>query len=509
MNTIHQVKDSAQRPGDVQVLPSIARPCPQIQPIACHLIPDVASLNQKADLLDLDVITTHMLHEGRLTSWQIHKILADAERFLELEPNIVPINSKCYVFGDIHGQFYDLVSVMNLLDLERETVLFLGDYVDRGAFSTETYLFLMLLKAHYPNNIFILRGNHESEKMTSYFTFKAECIAKYDNTTYKRFVKSFEHLPLAAVIQNMAFCAHGGISPHIKKLSDVNRINRFCEVPYSGMFCDLLWSDPHENYDLGIGKSWEPNNRRRCSVKYTYENVKNFLDQHGLSLIIRAHEVQEAGYCMMKPYKGHPSVITLFSAPCYCDTYTNDGAYLLFDKGVKEIRTYKAVEHPFVINGFFDGINWSLPFISEKLVEFTAAVCKELDREDVIDKTDKLVSNMVLMRTEREAIDEFEKDDGVDCQLQTEATTLPFGEAIEKDAENEVKKEDEAQGKKAGETAKTISPSLQNANVEKAVRKLGKDEPVAGNVAIKIDETSTKIVIQKKEPWFFKYVCWK
>lgn len=47
--------------------------------------------------------------------------------------------------------------------------------------------------------------------------------------------------------------------------------------------------DEHEFYDLGMGKSWEHNDKRRCSFKYNYEDVKNFLDRTNVSMIIRAH----------------------------------------------------------------------------------------------------------------------------------------------------------------------------------------------------------------------------
>ncbi|ELA40940.1 uncharacterized protein VICG_02029 [Vittaforma corneae ATCC 50505] len=231
------------------------RACPEISAVACHIIPDVAILDQKLNLLDLDIVRTHLLNEGRLSIKQIEKILNDSDTVLRSEPNLLEIGTKCYIFGDIHGQFYDLISLLNSFDLKTQTLLFLGDYVDRGQFSVETYLYLMLLKSHYPQNIYILRGNHESEKMTSYFTFKSECLSKYNISIYNRFVKSFKALPIAAVVQNIAFCAHGGISPHMKKISEINTIDRFKEIVYNGLFCDVFWSDPHEYYDLGDGNA--------------------------------------------------------------------------------------------------------------------------------------------------------------------------------------------------------------------------------------------------------------
>lgn len=485
---------------DSSPLAQMQRPCPDVPAVACHVIPDVAILDQKLNLLDLDIVKAHLLNEGRLSVKQVEKILNDGDTSLRSEPNVLEINTKCYIFGDIHGQFYDLVSLLNLFDLKTQTLLFLGDYVDRGQFSVETYLYLMLLKAHYPKNLYILRGNHESEKMTSYFTFKAECLSKYNISVYDRFVRSFKMLPIAAVVQGKAFCAHGGISPHIKHVSEINTIDRFREIVYSGLFCDVFWSDPHEHYDLGMGASWEYNDRRRCSVKFTYENVKRFLDNNNLSMVIRAHEVQETGCRLMKSYRGHPSVVTVFSAPSYCDAYQNDGAYIEFDMGIVAINRYKAVAHPFVINGFFNAINWSLPFVSEKLVELALALFTELDREDILDVTDVLVSGMALMRTEREAIDEFEKDESLECGLlSTVENDMEFDDAKKKDAENEMMKSKEERSEITAE----VSPSMQTKSLGEVGRELNRlgienAEKVVSKVEVAEESDKEKIAVKRE-----------
>ena len=407
--------------------------------IACHKISDIAVLDQRKNILDLNMIKTHFFNEGRLTIKQLEKILNDGENILKKEPNLLEIDKKCFIFGDFHGQFYDLVSILESRNLEEETILFLGDYVDRGLFSVETYLYLILLKTHYPNNVYLLRGNHESERMTNFFTFRAECNYKYGKGVYELFLKSFNMLPMAALVQKMAFCCHGGISPGLKDLKTINCINRFEELTYSGLFCDLVWSDPHEFYDLCIGKSWEANERRKCSYKFTYEDVKTFLDKTGTSLIIRAHEVQEEGYKLMRPYKGHNSVVTIFSAPCYCDAYQNKGAYIEFDNGIVRINQFEAMPHPFVISGFIDGINWSLPFVAEKTYEFMITLFNELDACPIVEEPEEFVNNMGVMRSERESIDEFEKEESLDsCILNTiEDDFNSFTQSKEKDKENE------------------------------------------------------------------------
>lgn len=470
--------------------------------VAAHLVPDIAILDQKCSMLDLDVVRMHFINEGRLSLKQVDKVIYDAINILKNEPNLLKINTKCYIIGDIHGQYYDLLSILATFDLRKDTLLFLGDYVDRGSFSTEVYLYLLLLKSHYPNNIYLLRGNHESRKMTSYFTFRSECIYKYDDDIYEKFVYSFRYLPIAAVVQGKAFCCHGGMSPGLKNIDDLNEHIRFKEVEYKGVICDLMWSDPSPSYATGEAE-WAPNTSRKCSYYYNYEAVSNFLKTNNLSIILRGHEVQQTGFLLYKAYKDMPSLITVFSAPNYCDTYKNNGAIVEFDEKVVSIMQFDAVSHPFVLRGFIDGINWSMPFIYEKLLEFASGLLQELNRvasNDYYDSTDtsemkevdsqsitegntvekeeppelKLASDLketkipvTIMRLQRESIDEFVDDEESTCdcsRLDVKITEVEsFEEAKEKDATNEIVKEESTC---SPPLSVPLSPSLQNLTIK-------------------------------------------
>ena len=98
------------------------------------------------------------------------------------------INGDCAIVGDIHGQYYDFLKVLTKIgDVEENlngNILFLGDYVDRGANSVEVMTFIMALKVNYPKNVFLLRGNHESRCMTSLHNFMKEVLYKYNQTIY-------------------------------------------------------------------------------------------------------------------------------------------------------------------------------------------------------------------------------------------------------------------------------------------------------------------------------------
>jgi serine/threonine-protein phosphatase 2B catalytic subunit len=107
-------------------------------------------------------------------------------------------------------------------------LLFLGDYVDRGIKGVEVLLYLMALKIVYPKKITLLRGNHESKSMTEAFSFRDEVIQKYDEETYEAFLELFNSLPLVGVVNGLYLCMHGGISPDLYEINDINtRIDRF------------------------------------------------------------------------------------------------------------------------------------------------------------------------------------------------------------------------------------------------------------------------------------------
>lgn len=322
----------------------------------------------------------HLTREGRVRQEDCMDIIKKLTDITGAEPNLLRLKDPVTVVGDIHGQYYDMLKLLDVGgDPDTTQYLFLGDYVDRGSFSIEVLLVLYALKINHPDRVFLLRGNHECRQMTAFFNFRDECEYKYDLTVYYAFMESFDTLPIAAVINGKFLALHGGLSPDLRVLSQVGGVNRFQEPPRSGLFCDMLWADPvdeDKEEHLNNPEAFFPNDVRGCSFFFGYDAASGFLDRNGLLSIIRAHEAQLEGYKMHQTNAktGFPTVITIFSAPNYCDVYNNKGAVLKFENNTLNIQQFNFSAHPYHLPNFMDIFTWSIPFVSEKVTEMLYAI---------------------------------------------------------------------------------------------------------------------------------------
>ncbi|KAJ7263018.1 Metallo-dependent phosphatase-like protein [Mycena rebaudengoi] len=340
------------------------------------------------------VLRDHFFREGRLTEEHALYILEHATAILSEEPNLVDVQGPVTICGDIHGQYYDLMKLFDVGGpLTDNSYLFLGDYVDRGCFGIESLLYLYTLKLWFPRKFTLLRGNHECRHLTEYFTFKRECLHKYSPRVYEACITSFCALPVAALVDGRFFCVHGGLSPELVLLSDLQTMNRFTEPGSRGLLCDLLWSDPIAGYGheeearVPAGTTFLHNATRGCSFYFTYAAACQFLERNGLLGIIRGHEAQDAGYTMHRktPTKKFPSVITIFSAPNYLDVYHNRGAILKYANKNVTIRQYNASPHPYWLPNFQNAFTWSLPFVGAKITEMLLAILSICSEEELGD----------------------------------------------------------------------------------------------------------------------------
>lgn len=261
------------------------------------------------------------------------ELCADASATLKAENSLLEINltesDQLIVCGDVHGQFVDLIR--NILT-EHKTVdrkfLFLGDYVDRGPMGVEVIMLLLALKVEYPNNVFLLRGNHEDAQTSRIYGFFFEVRTKFNEVSvWARFNEVFCFLPLAALVigsNGKRFLGvHGGLSPALQNVQMIKEIDRF---DYGGMLDNenssivdgLLWSDP----TLDIPQ-FRPN-ERGCGYAFGPAATKDFCGDNELEFICRAHQMTMEGYT----WAHSNQCLTLFSAPNYCGISQNLGAIM-------------------------------------------------------------------------------------------------------------------------------------------------------------------------------------
>lgn len=250
---------------------------------------------------------------------EIKVIASAARRVFMSQPTLLELGTPVKVVGDIHGQYSDLLRVFKLCGMPpKSNYLFLGDYVDRGKQSLETIMLLLCLKIKYPENVFLLRGNHECASVTKVYGFYEECKRRCSVKIWRNLVDVFNTLPIAATIGGKIFCVHGGLSPHLKSLDDIMNIHRPTDLPDTGLLADLVWSDP----DPSIYQ-WSDNDR---GVSYCFGKIvlDNFCAKFRFDLVARGHMVVEDGYEFFNRRK----LVTVFSAPNYCDEFGNWGAVM-------------------------------------------------------------------------------------------------------------------------------------------------------------------------------------
>ena len=271
-------------------------------------------------------------------------VLLEALKALKAHPNVVPIpvdaTSDVTVCGDTHGQYYDLLNIFKLNGNPSPSnrYLFNGDFVDRGSYSVENVSVLLAFKALFPNDFFMSRGNHEGQGLNRVYGFEGEVKQKYDEPVYDLFQEVFNALPLAHIVNEKIFVAHGGLfSKDNVTIAEIQQVNRFRDIPDEGLMCELMWADPRPMPGRGPSK-------RGVGHSFGPDVTDNFLATNRLQLFIRSHEVQENGYAMMHQDR----LITVFSAPNYCDQVGNKGAFIRFSGSgtTPAFSTFSEVPHP-------------------------------------------------------------------------------------------------------------------------------------------------------------------
>ncbi|PSN63150.1 serine/threonine-protein phosphatase PP-Z [Corynespora cassiicola Philippines] len=278
--------------------------------------------------MDLDDMISRLLdaaYAGKVTkavclkNAEIFAICSAAREVFLNQPALLELAAPVKIVGDVHGQYTDLIRMFEMCGFPpNSNYLFLGDYVDRGKQSLETILLLLCYKLKFPENFFLLRGNHECANVTRVYGFYDECKRRCNIKVWKAFVDTFNTLPIAAIVAQKIFCVHGGLSPSLSHMDDIRQIARPTDVPDYGLLNDLLWSDPAD-----MENDWE-SNERGVSYCFGKKVIMEFLQRHDFDLVCRAHMVVEDGY----EFFTDRILVTVFSAPNYCGEFDNWGAVM-------------------------------------------------------------------------------------------------------------------------------------------------------------------------------------
>lgn len=267
----------------------------------------------------LEVRSSRPIRNANLTETEIRGLCIKTREIFLNQPILLEIEAPINIVGDIHGQYSDLLRLFDKGGFPPERkYLFLGDYVDRGKQSLETICLLISYKIKYPDNFYLLRGNHECASINKLYGFFDECKRRYGIKLWKTFTDCFNCLPVAAVVDGQIFCCHGGLSPDLNSMDCIRDIQRPTDVPDTGLLCDLLWSDPDSSV-----QDWAENDR---GVSFTFgsEILENFLEANDFNLVCRAHQVVQDGY----EFFANMKLVTIFSAPNYCGEFDNTAAFM-------------------------------------------------------------------------------------------------------------------------------------------------------------------------------------
>jgi len=288
----------------------------------------------KSSISDLDRQIATLRKCEIIKESEVKALCNKAREILVEEGNVQRVFAPVTICGDIHGQFYDLKELFKVGgDVPDTNYLFMGDFVDRGFYSVETFLLLIALKVRYPDRITLIRGNHESRQITQVYGFYDECLRKYGSVNVWRYcTEIFDYLSLSSIIEEKIFCVHGGLSPSINTLDQIRIIDRKQEVPHDGAMCDLLWSDPEDIDGWGISP-------RGAGYLFGGDVVNQFNLTNKIEMICRAHQLVMEGFKHMFD----ETLVTVWSAPNYCYRCGNVAAILELDEHLnKNFKIFEA-----------------------------------------------------------------------------------------------------------------------------------------------------------------------
>lgn len=298
--------------------------------------------NQYKPFLDVDPTEFASKHiDFKLPTFQeedLCQLCQLTQQSVSDDPIVLNLTSPIVIVGDLHGQILDLFRILRKFGIPNNTkYLFLGDIVDRGEFSIETTTFIFALRVLYPQNVFILRGNHEFTQLCSHCGFMEEIVKVYGSEKlFTSFIDAFNCLPLLSIIDQYIICVHGGIGPNWNSISQISSYKRPIEHYNEETISSMLWSDPSNNV---LYYSESP---RGVGYIFGQSALIEFLNKNKAKMLIRGHECVQEGYQFMFGNR----LVTVFSASNYCGLVNNDAGVIIIKPKLKyEVRTFPPLDY--------------------------------------------------------------------------------------------------------------------------------------------------------------------
>jgi len=258
-------------------------------------------------------ITEKILSKGikSVSEAEYLDFIYDSKKYLEEENLIEKGWDEFIIVGDTHGYLNAAKKPAEESVKKDIPIVYLGDYVDRGDEQLENLAFVLSLKMERPDQVILLRGNHETERMNRSYGFESVANRRYSKKLFREIVSIYDRFPVAAVIGNEYFAVHGGIPEGVNSYFEIMNLNHGEES-----YKEIFWNDPSEEID-----TFQPNFQRGGYKLYGEKAVERFLKENDLSMIIRAHQVQTNGY----KYYFDKKLLSIFSVSNYRGG--NEGKY--------------------------------------------------------------------------------------------------------------------------------------------------------------------------------------
>ena len=276
--------------------------------------------------LDVDLHIETLRAKGSMREADDIKILCALMKCIFLkEPSLLELEPPLVMGGHLMGCAEQLNYILDTFgEPPASQYLFLGNYVGRGRRCIDTLTLLLLYKKKHPKRIHLLRGKHESGSISRIYGFYDECKRNFSIRLWKCFIEVFNSMPFCALIRDCILCVPSGLSPELRSIDDLRKIERPVDIPDHGLLCDLCWS----YYDDDV-KGWrEPD--KALELLFGLDVLEEFLRHNRLERICCSQHVTENGW-----ESSGDRLLQVFSASNYCGDFHNQGAVILLDENLE------------------------------------------------------------------------------------------------------------------------------------------------------------------------------